>query len=63
MATPLLAQITLVFSETELQALSGMLDAAVRAVGLRAVRDAATLLEKIDDAIKQAHAERSRRHE
>lgn len=43
-----MTQITL--TETELQALLGLLDAGVRATGLRAVKDAATLLEKIEAA-------------
>jgi hypothetical protein len=37
-------------TETELQALAGLLDAGVKAVGLRAVKDAAILLEKIENA-------------
>jgi len=36
----------------ELQALAGLLDAGVKAVGLRAVKDAATLLEKLEAATK-----------
>lgn len=34
----------------ELQALAGLLDAGVKAVGLRAVKDAASLLEKLETA-------------
>lgn len=42
--------ITLTLTEQEVQALAGLLDAGVKAVGLRAVKDAATLLEKIEAA-------------
>ena len=37
-------------TEHELQALAGLLDAGVRSTGLRAVRDAAGLLDKIEAA-------------
>lgn len=37
-------------TEAELQALAGLLDAGVRATGLRSVKDAAKLLEKIEAA-------------
>jgi len=40
-------------TETELQALAGLLDAGVKAVGLRGVKDAAVLLEKIEQAANQ----------
>jgi len=39
---------TLTFTDQELQALAGLLDAGVKAIGLRAVKDAATLLEKLE---------------
>lgn len=39
-------------TESELQALSGLLDAGVRSVGLRAVNDASRLLSRIDGAEK-----------
>ena len=42
--------ITLTLTEQELQALAGLLDAGVKAVGLRAVKDAASLLEKMETA-------------
>lgn len=42
--------ITLQLTEQEIQALAGLLDAGVKAVGLRAVRDAASLLEKLEEA-------------
>jgi hypothetical protein len=42
--------IKLELTETEVQALAGLLDAGVKAIGLRAVKDAATLLEKLETA-------------
>jgi hypothetical protein len=42
--------ITLELTNDELQALAGLLDAGVRASGLRAVKDAATLLDKLEAA-------------
>ena len=42
--------ITLTLTEQEIQALAGLLDAGVKAVGLRAVKDAATLLAKLEEA-------------
>jgi len=42
--------ITLELTETEVQVLAGLLDAGVKAVGLRAVKDAATLLIKLEEA-------------
>ena len=42
--------ITLTLTEQEIQALAGLLDAGVKAVGLRAVKDAASLLEKLEAA-------------
>lgn len=42
--------ITLTLTEAELQALAGLLDAGVKAVGLRAVKEAAALLVKIEEA-------------
>ncbi len=44
--------ITLNLTEQELQALAGLLDAGVKALGLRAVKDAATLLHKLEEATK-----------
>lgn len=38
------------FTEAELQALAGLLDAGVRASGLRGVKEAAYLLEKLEKA-------------
>jgi len=45
--------ITLELTETEIQALAGLLDAGVKAVGLRSVKDAATLLEKLEAATEE----------
>jgi len=42
--------ITLELTNDELQALAGLLDAGVRATGLRAVKEAAALLEKLEAA-------------
>ena len=44
-------------TDQELQALAGLLDAGVRATGLRAVKDAATLLEKLQAATKDQNNE------
>jgi len=41
---------TLELTEQEIQSLAGLLDAGVKALGLRAVKDAATLLEKLEAA-------------
>lgn len=41
---------TLELTEQELQALAGLLDAGVRHTGLRAIKDAAGLLAKIERA-------------
>ena len=49
--------IKLELSETEVQALAGLLDAGVKAAGLRAVKDAATLLEKLEAATQHLQEE------
>lgn len=41
---------TLTFTDTELQILAGLIDAGVRATGLRSVKDAAAILEKLENA-------------
>lgn len=46
--------ITLQLTEAELGALGGLIDAGVRATGLRAVKDAASLLAKIEAATEEA---------
>lgn len=45
---------TITLTESELQALAGLLDAGVRATGIRAVKEAATLLEKLEAATTNA---------
>ena len=42
--------ITITLTEAEMQALAGLLDAGVKAIGLRAVKDAAALLAKLEAA-------------
>lgn len=37
-------------TDHELQALAGLMDAGVKALGLRAVKDAASLLVKLEEA-------------
>lgn len=49
--------IKLELTEQEIQALAGLLDAGVKAVGLRAVKDAASLLEKLEQATQQRESE------
>lgn len=44
--------ITIQFTEKEIQALAGLLDAGVKAIGLRGVHDASTLLAKLEEATK-----------
>lgn len=38
------------FTEAEFQALAGLIDAGVRASGLRSVKEAAVILEKLEKA-------------
>ncbi len=42
--------IKLEFTQNEFQALAGLIDAGVRASGLRAVREAAVILNKLEEA-------------
>ena len=42
--------ITVTFTEAELQALVGLLDAGVRGTGIRSVKEAAILLAKLEEA-------------
>ena len=42
--------IELEFTETEFQALAGLIDAGVRATGLRSVKEAAIILNKLEMA-------------
>lgn len=39
-------------TEQEMQSLAGLLDAGVKAVGLRAVREACSMLDKLEQAQK-----------
>lgn len=48
---------TITFTDAELQALAGLLDAGVRASGLRAVKDAASILAKLEEAAQAANKE------
>lgn len=41
---------TLTLTDQEMQALAGLIDAGVKAIGLRAVKDAAALLDKLEAA-------------
>lgn len=41
---------TIELTDQELQALAGLMDAGVKALGLRAVKDAASLLTKLEEA-------------
>jgi len=44
---------TIELTDQELQSLAGLLDAGVKALGLRAVKDAATLLDKLEAAANE----------
>jgi hypothetical protein len=46
--------IKLEFTEAEFNALAGLIDAGVRATGLRAVKEAAVILQKLEQAAGQA---------
>ena len=46
--------VTVTLTRAETQALVGMMDAAVKAVGLRAVKDAAAIMVKIERALAAA---------
>jgi hypothetical protein len=58
--TPVLAlaqeqkPVVLTLTQEEAQALAGLMDAGVRASGLRAVADAAVLVKKLDAALQAA---------
>lgn len=47
--------IKLELTKEELQALVGLLNAGVQATGLRAVKDAAVLIDKIEKAVEVAN--------
>ena len=46
--------ITLELTEEQAQALAGLIDAGVRATGIRGVKDAAELIEILDQAVQQS---------
>ena len=48
--------VTLTLNNEELQALAGLLDAGVKAVGLTSVKSAAALLVKLEAAVAEANA-------
>jgi len=52
MNTPM--SVVLNLTEREIQALAGLIDAGVRATGIRAVKDAANLVSKIEAAAAQS---------
>lgn len=45
--------VRLELTEQQLQALAGLLDAGVKAIGLRAVKDAAVILKKLEMATQE----------
>ena len=47
--------VTLTLNNDELQALAGLLDAGVKAVGLTSVKSAAALLVKLEAAVAEAN--------
>lgn len=48
--------ITLHLTEQDFQALAGLIDAGIRATGMGAVKDAARLLAKMEEAVAEAKA-------
>lgn len=48
--------VTFTLNNDELQALAGLLDAGVKAVGLTSVKSAAALLVKLEAAVSEANA-------
>jgi len=50
-------EIPVLLDEAEFRALAGLLDAAVRAGGLRAAKDALAITAKMEAAYDQAHPE------
>ena len=51
--------IKLELTEDEAQALAGLLDAAVKSLGLRAVKDAAVLMDKLEQAVQAGKDEQN----
>lgn len=50
-------KIAVMLDETEFRALAGLLDAAVRAGGLRAAKDALAITAKMEEAYTKVHPE------
>lgn len=50
-------KIAVMLDEAEFRALAGLLDAAVRAGGLRAAKDALPITERMEEAYTLAHPE------
>ena len=48
--------VTITLTNDELQALAGLLDAGVKAIGLTSVKSAAALLVKLEAAVSEANA-------
>ena len=48
--------VTITLNNEELQALAGLLDAGVKATGLQGVKQAASILTKLEAAVAQANA-------
>ena len=51
------SEIAVMLDENEFRALAGLLDAAVRAGGLRAAKDALAITAKMEAAYTEAHPE------
>ena len=51
--------IKLNLTEAEAGAMAGLLDAAVKSLGLRAIRDAAGLMDKLEQAVQAAKDEQN----
>ena len=47
--------ITVTLTQEELTALAGLLDAGIKATGLNSVKAAASILTKLEDAVKAAN--------
>lgn len=51
--------ITLSLTETDLQALAGLIDAGVKATGIASVKSAAAMLAKLEAAVAEANASKN----
>jgi hypothetical protein len=47
--------ITVTLTQEELTALAGLMDAGVKATGLQSIKAAASILTKLEDAVKAAN--------